>query len=80
MLARNDSGGRDRFFLRAIIGDLSFRCYSSAELLSSIIYTNLDGFLSEISEVSYTIHASMRAYTRKKDCTIHFWCDIITMG
>ena len=22
----------------------------------------------------------MRAYTRKKDCTIHLRCDIITMG
>ena len=29
------------------------RVASSAELLSSIIYTNLDDFLSEISEVSY---------------------------
>ena len=54
MLARNDSGGRDRFFLRAIIGDLCFRCYSSAELLSNIVYTSFDDFLSEISEVSYT--------------------------
>ena len=55
MLARNDSGGRDRFFLRAIIGELCFRGYSSAELLSNIIYTSLDDFLSEISEVSYTL-------------------------
>lgn len=54
MLARNDSGGRDRFFMRAIIGDLCFRCHSSAELLSNIIYTSFDDFLSEISEVSYT--------------------------
>ena len=53
MLARNDSGGGDRFFMRAIIGDLCFRCYSSAELLSNIVYTSLDDFLSEISEVSY---------------------------
>ena len=29
------------------------RVASSAELLSSIIYTSFDGFLSEISEVSY---------------------------
>lgn len=58
MLARNDSGGRDRFFLRAIIGDLSFRGNSSAELLSNIVYTSFDGFLSEISEVSYTVPAS----------------------
>ena len=57
MLARNDSGGGDRFFMRAIIGDLCFRCCSSAELLSNIVYTSFDGFLSEISEVSYTIHA-----------------------
>ena len=54
MLARNDSGGWDRFFMRAIIGDLCFRCYSSAELLSNIIYTSFDDFFSEISEVSYT--------------------------
>lgn len=53
MLARNDSGGRDRFFMRAIIGELCFRDYSSAELLSSIVYTSLDDFFSEISEVSY---------------------------
>ena len=43
--------------MRAIIGDLCFRCCSSAELLSSIIYTGFDDFLSEISEVSYTMHA-----------------------
>lgn len=53
MLARNDSGGRDRFLGRAIIGELCFRGYSSAELLSSIVYTSFDDFLSEISEVSY---------------------------
>lgn len=53
MLARNDSGGRDRFFMRAIIGELSFRGNSSAELLSNIIYTSFDGFFNEISEVSY---------------------------
>ena len=53
MLARNDSGGGDRFFMRAIIGDLCFRGCSSAELLSNIVYTSFDGFLSEISEVSY---------------------------
>ena len=40
--------------MRAIIGELSFRGYSSAELLSSIIYTSFDDFFSEISEVSYT--------------------------
>lgn len=39
--------------MRAIIGELCFRCCSSAELLSNIVYTSLDGFLSEISEVSY---------------------------
>ena len=53
MLARNDSGGGDRFFTRAIIGDLCFRCCSSAELLSNIVYTSINDFLSEISEVSY---------------------------
>ena len=61
MLARNDSGGRDRFFMRAIIGDLSFRGHSSAELLSSIIYISFDDFLSEISEVSYTLQTSGQA-------------------
>ena len=61
MLARNDSGGWDRFFLRAIIGDLCFRYYSSAELLSNIVYTSFDDFLSEISEVSYTLQASGQA-------------------
>ena len=61
MLARNDSGGGDRFFMRAIIGELCFRCYSSAELLSNIIYTGFDDFLSEISEVSYTLQASRPA-------------------
>ena len=61
MLARNDSGGRDRFFMRAIIGDLCFRCHSSAELLSNIIYTSIDDFFNEISEVSYTIQAGKRA-------------------
>ena len=58
MLARNDSGGRDRFFLRAIIGELCFRGCSSAELLSNIVYTSFDSFLSEISEVSYTMQTS----------------------
>ena len=66
MLARNDSGGRDRFFMRAIIRELCFRCYSSAELLSIIVYTSLDGFLSEISEVSYTIHAGKHARIAEK--------------
>ena len=33
------------------------RVASSAELLSSIVYTSFDDFLSEISEVSYTTRA-----------------------
>ena len=61
MLARNDSGGSDRFFMRAIIGDLSLRGHSSAESLSNIVYTSFDDFLSEISEVSYTLQASRQA-------------------
>ena len=68
--------------MRAIIGDLCFRGCSSAELLSNIIYTSFNDFLSEISEVSYICddRAGKRAQSRKKDCTIHLRCDIIIMG